>query len=73
MLLRVLALLKPKRKLTAKKVVLGTLTWIAMVLIIMSAYMFSYYKGRLDERSLWEPRWQMESTDYRLMPYGFDD
>jgi len=44
-----------------------------MVLIIMTAYMFSYYQGRLDERALWEPRWQMESTDYRLMPYGLDD
>ncbi len=64
--------MKPKRKLTLKRFVIGTLTWIAMVLIISLSYMFSYHQGRMDERALWEPRWQMESTEYRVMPYGID-
>ena len=73
LLLSVLALLKPKRKLTWKRFVLGTVTWTVAVTIIIAAHMFSYYRGRVDERAYWEPRWQIESTEYRMMPYGIDD
>ena len=73
LLLSALASLKPKRKLTWKRVI-GQLIWMTvMVVVFMTAMIYQYEKGRSDERQLWEPKWQMERDVYRTMPFYNDD
>ena len=73
LLLSALASLKPKRKLTWKRVI-GQLIWTTMLFVILTAAMvFQYERGRIDERQIWEPKWQMEKDVYRTMPFRNDD
>ena len=73
LLLSALALLKPKRKLTWKRVV-GQLIWMTVLFVVFTtAMVYQYEKGREDERQLWEPKWQMERDVYRTMPFRNDD
>ncbi len=65
----VLKFLKPKSK---KKFFLNLLWMTAMVVFLTSALVVQYWRGRYDERQLWEPKWQMERDVYRVMPYNDD-
>jgi len=54
--------------------VIGQVIWMmVLVVILTSAMAFQYYRGRNDERKLWEPKWQMERDVYRTMPFRDDD
>ncbi len=73
LLLSALASVKPKRKLTWKRVI-GQLIWTTVLVVIFATAMtYQYEKGREDERQLWEPKWQMERDVYRTMPFYNDD
>ena len=73
LLLSVLASLKPKRKLTWKRVI-GQLIWMTILFVVFTgAMLYQYERGRFDERQLWEPKWQMEKDVYRTMPFRNDD
>lgn len=72
-LLSVLTLLKPKRKLTWKRIAGQALCMTVLVMIFTAAMMVQYHRGRNDERKLWEPKWQMERDVYRTMPFRDDD
>ncbi len=65
--------LKPKRKLTWKRV-LRQVIWITVLFVILTtAMVIQYERGREDERKLWEPEWQIERGVYRTMPFRNDD
>jgi len=65
----VLKLLKPKSK---KKFFLN-LIWMTTLFVFMTgALTIQYWRGRYDERQIWEPKWQMERDVYRVMPYNDD-
>lgn len=73
LLLSALASLKPKRKLTWKRVVRHLIWMTVLFVVFTTAMIYQYEKGRYDERQLWEPKWQMERDVYRTMPFRNDD
>lgn len=65
--------LKLKRKLTWKRV-LRRVIWITVLFVILTtAMVVQYERGREDERNLWEPKWQLDRGVYRTMPFRNDD
>lgn len=73
LLLTALASLKPKRKLTWKRVIGRVICTTVLFVLLTAAMLFYYERGRSDERQIWEPRWQMERDVYRTMPFRNDD
>ena len=66
--------LRPKRKPHwKKKLAVSILSWVVVFGVLTSAMVIQYWRGRYDERQVWEPKWEMERDVYRLMPYGQDD
>lgn len=69
LLLTVLAFVKPKRKITLRMIIRETIWMIVLFVVLTSAMIFQYHRGRTDERKVWEPKWQIEKDVYRTMPF----